>query len=205
MSRGGRGGGGGWRGGRGGGQRYGPDIPDGVQVSYHDSPIYPALELPPFLKCTAEEKKMLDLDKDFVEKIKESPYHITIIAKKHDIERYADRYIKKPITSAQRATEIPCDNLKFFPEELHYIHDPSKKLGARTVRTEELINKRLKQLEKEEAEGGGKAKENDDDDEVTAGNEYDEEEEEEEDDYQENFYEENDDEGESDDGGGGDY
>ncbi|KAJ3219746.1 hypothetical protein HDU67_009558 [Dinochytrium kinnereticum] len=162
-------------------------------------------EMPPFRPYTHHERQMLELDEDFIRDIKESPYYLSIPQKKYDIARYTDKYKTDPALSAKRIRDLPCDDLKFFPDELHYIHDPSKKQTTRLIKSDINLDKRLKELEKEEAEKKTSSKDMDDDEEALNDDGYDEEEQEEEDDYQINFYDEDDEGGDDDDDGGDNY
>ncbi|KAJ3066113.1 hypothetical protein HDU98_010556 [Podochytrium sp. JEL0797] len=191
MSRGGfRGGGrGGGRGGFGRGNQMTMDL-DGLDVSFHDIPLFPVsldleMKLPPVFKALLpEERELLDFDKKFLLAFKDSPY-----------------YLEDPPVR---------DDLKYFPDELAQVKDPAKKITAKTAKGGLDLDKRLKELEKEESGQAKRVKTDgavDEDDLEPETNEYDEEEQEEEDDYQIDHYDDDHDGvgGDDSDHGGGDY
>ncbi|TPX60347.1 hypothetical protein CcCBS67573_g09013 [Chytriomyces confervae] len=231
MSRGGfRGGRGGGRGGFGRGQ-FGLEV-EGLDISFHDIPLFPEMRLPPVFKQLAEnERELLDIDKAWMKEFKESPYHVEappvrdgsslycanlyryerfenlILKLCPDIERYSDRFKSWSRPKTKSMTSVPTD-LKYFPDELHQVKDPSKRPVTKTAKGGIDLEKRLKELENEEdsnkkAKTGGAI----DEEEEVVEQDYDEENEEEEDDYVNDYYDDDHDGvgGDESDHGGGDY
>ncbi|KAI8835272.1 DNA-directed RNA polymerase III, subunit Rpc31 [Chytriomyces cf. hyalinus JEL632] len=207
MSRGGfRGGRGGGRGGFGRGQ-FGLEV-EGLDISFHDIPLFPEMRLPPVFKQLAEnERELLDIDKVWMKEFKESPYHVEAPPVRDDIERYSDRFKSWSRPKTKSMTSVPTD-LKYFPDELHQVKDPSKRPVTKTAKGGIDLEKRLKELENEEdsnkkAKTGGAI----DEEEEVVEQDYDEENEEEEDDYVNDYYDDDHDGvgGDESDHGGGDY
>ncbi|KAJ3134082.1 hypothetical protein HDU90_005430 [Geranomyces variabilis] len=210
MSRGGgRGGGGGWRGGRGGGgggggfgaRRNGPDLPDDLEITYKETPLFPEYQVNPFTPLSPAEQQAVDDRNAFTESLKDLPYYIDIPPPKPDIERYSDRFRKrKPNKKNNNNTfALVPTSLSFFPDELHSVKDASSKQHATTklVRRDinlETLGARAAMLDEEgrvvktrgaPGEGG-----DDDDDDPLPEEEYDEEMDEEENDYLIDHYDE---------------
>ncbi|KAJ3084027.1 hypothetical protein HDU99_004086 [Rhizoclosmatium hyalinum] len=142
------------------------------------------MKFPPvFKKLQDSEHLLLDIDKKWAADFKDSPYYLEL----------------PPVR----------DDLKYFPEELHQVKDPSKKASVKMAKGGLDLDKRLKELEKEESSASKRQKTGgiDDDEEQPETNEYDEEDQEEEDDYVNDFYDDDHDGvgGDESDHGGGDY
>ncbi|KAI9199626.1 DNA-directed RNA polymerase III, subunit Rpc31 [Polychytrium aggregatum] len=173
---------GGFRGGgRGGGSfgrapAHGPEIPDGMIVSFHEIPLYPDFVLPIPKVLGPQEAIIVEIDQQIAEDLKQTPYYIGPPPPKPDIERFSDIY--KKVRSSRALTETPTrQDLSFFPEELHGVKDFSKsKLGQRLLEKNidlEAITRRAQELDKL-----GLSRENDEDDEWNNPEEYDDSEEE---------------------------
>ncbi|KAL2913438.1 hypothetical protein HK105_207050 [Polyrhizophydium stewartii] len=142
ASRGGGRGGGGWRGGRGGGRggfggRGGPgpgglEIPDGLIVTFQETPLYPAFDLPVFKEPTEQENDMYESHTKFLETIRSSPFYLELPVPKDPIERYSDRF-KLPTKPLNRPLQKVHNDLAFFPDELHSVKDVSKKIVQKLV------------------------------------------------------------------------
>ncbi|KAI8612107.1 hypothetical protein BC830DRAFT_1138294 [Chytriomyces sp. MP71] len=155
MSRGGfRGGRGGGRGGFGRGQI---DVElQGLEYSFHDVPLFPDMQFPAVFKELAPaERELLDTDKKWITAFKELPYHIEAPIVRDEIERYSDRFKSWLRPKNKSLTLIPTD-LMFFPDELQQVKDPSKKPVSKTSKGGFDLEKRLRELEKEESSKKGK-------------------------------------------------
>ncbi|KAJ3159598.1 hypothetical protein HDU86_001607 [Geranomyces michiganensis] len=189
MSRGGgRGGGGSWRGGgRGGGgggfgaRRNGPDLPDDLEITYKETPLFPEYQVNPFTPLSPAEQQAVDDRNAFTESLKDLPYYI----------------------------DIPPPKPAFFPDELHVVKDASRgapRGGGRLVRRDidlETLGARALLAEGQAAGarksrggrttgegGGGENGGDDDDDDPLPEEEYDEEMDEEDNDYLIDHYDE---------------
>ncbi|KAF1806626.1 DNA-directed RNA polymerase III, subunit Rpc31 [Mucor lusitanicus] len=209
MSRGGRGGGFG-RGGGGGGPQSGAmqlvsfdllkDLGSGNLFNVNTA-LFPEMDVPIPRKPTSNEIQQWKLRKEYLNMIKDSPYHLTAPPPPPDIERYSDKY--KVIAEKRSLRDIET-NLDFFPEELQAVIDPKrgkKKQKSRAVvdeygQIEALLNAESKEGEEEEEDGEKK-----DDEDAENEEEYEDEEELVDDnDYAENYF----DNGEGDDDDDGD-
>ncbi|KAJ3349128.1 hypothetical protein HDU83_000749 [Entophlyctis luteolus] len=119
-----------------------------------------------FRRLTDSEKDALAFDKAWLADLKDSPYNLE----------------NPPVR----------DDLKYFPDELHQVKDPSKKPGGpRTVKGEISLD-RIKEIEKEEQNQGKRTKNeiglDEDGEELQNAEDYDEEGEEEADDYVNEYY-----------------
>ncbi|KAJ3126511.1 hypothetical protein HK100_010214 [Physocladia obscura] len=199
--RGGRGGRGGGRGGFGrGGAQTGLDI-EGLDLSFRDVPLFPDMALPPiFKKVTDDERHLLDIDKKWMSQFKDSPFHLEIPPVRDDIERYSDKFKSWARPKNKSLISVKTD-LKYFPDELHQVKDPSKKPStgsAKPAKGDVNLEKVLRDAEKDEQTQNKRAKIGDsEEDEEIDPHDYDEEDEED-DDYVNNYYEDDDD------GAGGD-
>ncbi|KAI8100055.1 DNA-directed RNA polymerase III, subunit Rpc31 [Halteromyces radiatus] len=212
MSRGGFGGG---RGGFGGGaNRSGAQqlmsfdlIKDvGVNGLFNvQTALFPKMDVPVPRKPSSVEQTQWQLRKDYLERIKNSPFYLTVPPPPKDIERYSDRY-KQTNHNKRKLRDIKT-NLDMFPEELQSILDPSKTKKKRKQQArddfgqiEELLNKANEDKEDEEEDG-----------EKAAGSDAEVEEEEYEDeedlvddnDYGQNYFDNGEDDGDGDDDGDG--
>ncbi|KAJ3295909.1 hypothetical protein BCR33DRAFT_717972 [Rhizoclosmatium globosum] len=167
------------------------------------------MKFPPvFKKLQDSEHLLLDIDKKWAADFKDSPYYLELPPVRDDVERYSDRFKSWSRPKTKSMFSIPTD-LKYFPEELHQVKDPSKKASVKMAKGGLDLDKRLKELEKEESSASKRQKTGgiDDDEEQPETNEYDEEDQEEEDDYVNDFYDDDHDGvgGDESDHGGGDY
>ncbi|KAI8336572.1 DNA-directed RNA polymerase III, subunit Rpc31 [Chlamydoabsidia padenii] len=133
MSRGGFGGGRGGFGGGGGANRSGAQqfmsfdlIKDvGANGLFNvQTDLFPKMDVPIPRKPSSNEQTQWNLRKDYLERIKNSPFYLTVPPPPKDIERYSDRY-KQTDQNKRKLRDIQTD-LDMFPEELQSILDPSK-------------------------------------------------------------------------------
>ncbi|KAJ3416111.1 hypothetical protein HDV05_003080 [Chytridiales sp. JEL 0842] len=169
------------------------------------------MELPTFEKLTKEEEELLEIDRKLNEERKELPYYLELPPVRDTIERYSDKYKSWSKPKNKSLTKVDTD-LDFFPEELHVVKDPTKKITTKMAKGRIDLEKRMKELEEEEADHNKRQKAKDDiaedEDLGIAEDAYDDEQEEEEGDYIHDYYGDEDDFGggdDSDGGGGGDY
>ncbi|KAJ3051372.1 hypothetical protein HK097_007649 [Rhizophlyctis rosea] len=190
MSRGGRGG---WRGGRGRGNQRGPELPDDVVIKFREEPLFPTYEPEAYREPLPDEDELLKISKQYLDKVQSLPYYIELPEPKRDVERYSDRFKNKRAErrKLKSLTKIPA-NLAFFPEELHSVKDPSKRVAAKKVKKDVDFN-RLAALEKAEANGEIGAPQQAEEDEDAEGEreeDYDEYDDDEENDYGEDHWDE---------------
>ncbi|KAI9355378.1 DNA-directed RNA polymerase III subunit Rpc31-domain-containing protein [Zopfochytrium polystomum] len=156
-------------------------------IFYQGTPLFPdrSTPLPAFRPVSDEEKEMLDFNSQFLDSIKESPFYLEAPIVRDDVERYSDRYKSwlRPKTKSLHTVNV---DLKYFPEELHQVHDPSRKPGNKSTKGAVDLEKRFKELEKEEQDESKKKKTGEivvEEEDAAQDEPYDEEEEEEIDDY----------------------
>ncbi|KAI9352005.1 hypothetical protein BDR26DRAFT_319812 [Obelidium mucronatum] len=126
---------GGFRGGgRGGGfgNNNGMDV-DGLDVSFHDIPLFPEMKLPPvFKKVLENESELLEIDKKWSADFKDSPFYLEPAPVRDDVERYSDRFKSWSRPKTKSLVTIPTD-LKYFPDELHQVKDATKRSSMNPV------------------------------------------------------------------------
>ncbi|KAL1919070.1 uncharacterized protein VTP21DRAFT_2451 [Calcarisporiella thermophila] len=198
MSRGRGGGRGGGRGrgrGGGGGGGGGPQIPtemfgdiSSMFQTKEPPALFPEYDTPIPRKLTFVENEQIQLIRAFRQSMKTSQFYLESRAVKKDIQRYSDKYrISEQKRPALRTIKT---DLKFFPEELHQVINPTKaSKGRKQVKAQFDINA-LDNLEQEEQKGA--ESEEKEEEEGKEGEEeeeeYDEEEMEEENDYIESYF-----------------
>ncbi|KAG4095159.1 hypothetical protein H8356DRAFT_1427322 [Neocallimastix lanati (nom. inval.)] len=187
MSRGGRGRG------RGRGDSKFPTFEGQIQFASAPPPLFPNYEMPPPPEINNEEEQFLDMCRDFQQRLKDSVYYLDEDESTTFFHQYSDRFRKKKLTKDIKT--IPAENLSLFPEELHKIKDPTKRIVRKKIK-KDITSKLFDALEKEED------KENkpdvnklmvDEDDTIENNIVEDDEEDEEENDYIEDHYAEEDD------------
>jgi len=149
--------------------------------------------MPPPPEINNEEEQFLDMCRDFQQRLKDSVYYLDEDESTTFFHQYSDRFRKKKLTKDIKT--IPAENLSLFPEELHKIKDPTKRIVRKKIK-KDITSKLFDALEKEED------KENkpdvnklmvDEDDTIENNIVEDDEEDEEENDYIEDHYAEEDD------------
>ncbi|KAG9303387.1 hypothetical protein G9A89_013713 [Geosiphon pyriformis] len=166
-----------------------------IQKAYQpEGPLdaFPEMELPPHKRLSADQKEMTKRLIHFKVIFKETAAHMIPPIKPPAIEKYTDLVVPKPIKPLLR--DIKTD-IRFFPDELHSVLDPSVAVQAeaRRRKTRIDINSNFDALLV--AEGKEKPSDDKDDDQEPLENRVDEEEYEEENDYADNYF----DDGEGDD------
>ncbi|ORX82596.1 hypothetical protein BCR32DRAFT_326781 [Anaeromyces robustus] len=141
MSRGGRGRG------RGRSDSKFPTFEGQIQFASAPTPLFPNYEMPPPPEITKEEEEFLDMYRDFQQKLKDSVYYLDEDKSTTFFHQYSDRFRKKKIVKDIKT--IPADNLLLFPEELHKIKDPTKRIVKKKFKNE-ITSKLFDAFEKEE-------------------------------------------------------
>lgn len=142
MSRGGRGRG------RGRSDSKFPTFEGQIQFASAPPPLFPNYEMPPPPEINDEEDEFLDMYRDFQQKLKDSVYYLDENKTTTMFHQYSDRFRKKKITKDIKT--IPADNLALFPEELHKIKDPNKRITKKKIK-KDITSKLFDVLEKEES------------------------------------------------------
>ncbi|KAJ3180447.1 hypothetical protein HDU87_001956 [Geranomyces variabilis] len=171
--RGGGGGGGGWRGGRGGGgggggfgaRRNGPDLPDDLEITYKETPLFPEYQVNPFIPLSPAEQQAVDDRNAFTESLKDLPYYIDVPPPKPD-----ELHGVKDAASSKLAAKLVRRDINL------------ETLGARAA----MLDEEGRVVKTRGAGEGG----DDDDDDPLPEEEYDEEMDEEENDYLIDHYDE---------------
>ncbi|KAK7116082.1 hypothetical protein V1264_001827 [Littorina saxatilis] len=118
----------------------------------HPPPLFPPLvhKPIPLQDSTPSEKTMIELKQEFLEKFRQSPFYLTMDEKKHEIERYSDRYQ----SNQQEQKEKWVPDWSMFPAELkpkkrkaQSTGRPNLKAARRTLGTDDVLSK-LENLEK---------------------------------------------------------
>ncbi|KAG2208465.1 DNA-directed RNA polymerase III, subunit Rpc31 [Mucor mucedo] len=173
MSRGGRGGG--FGGGRGGGQQGAmqlvsfdlmKDLGSGNLFNVNTA-LFPEMDVPIPRKPTSNEIQEWKLRKEYLNMIKDSPFHLTAPPPPPDIERYSDKY--KVVAPKRSLREIET-NLDFFPDELQVLLDPKRRKKKQKVNTaqdeygqiEALLNAEGKDGDEDEEGEDGEKKDDED-------------------------------------------
>ncbi|OZJ02996.1 hypothetical protein BZG36_03130 [Bifiguratus adelaidae] len=99
--------------------------------------LFPEVDLPLLQKPAFYEEEQIKAMHQYKSKLKEYPFYVKTVPKRKDLERYSDRYKMDPNAERPTLKQLKTD-LAFFPEELHSVIDPKKKVKVR--RTSKAID-----------------------------------------------------------------
>ncbi|GAA5807834.1 hypothetical protein MFLAVUS_001213 [Mucor flavus] len=129
--------------------------------------LFPEMDVPIPRKPTSNEVQEWKLRKEYLNMIKESPFHLVAPPPPPDIVRYSDKY--KVVIQKRTLREIET-NLDFFPDELQITIDSKrrkKKPKTTTIideygQIEALLNAESKDGDEEEEDENGEKKDDED-------------------------------------------
>ncbi|KZS87277.1 hypothetical protein SISNIDRAFT_419887 [Sistotremastrum niveocremeum HHB9708] len=170
-------------------------------ISKEETGLFPPMDpLPILTSIKPEELEILDLQRGFVKRLRQSQYYLVETVKSTDLPRYSDKY--RPIATAQPTLKRKDLNPSFFPPDLFDAHfNPRKKRKTKASTTKKGIN--LDDLKDDDDQSGSEKGSKDGSEQADEDYDVDEEDD---NDYAENYF----DNGEADDvddlggGGGGD-